>query len=360
MQINVYHRKDGRWEGRIRKSEEKCSKRMYRYIYGKTKESVISMLQEIYHKEKTFHICDKILSQIFEEWFTNVKQKVKISTACNYLMKAKKHILPEFGEKTISSIQKDSLYSFIKTLQSKKLSSRYIRDILVLLSSVFKYAVNTYHIYNPFDDVVIPKKKYSDVKLLDEDEQQILRDELFSNPNRTTLGIALSYYTGIRIGELCALQWKDIDIEKRLLTVRKTVQRIQLPYGTPKTKVIITEPKSESSARVIPIPDCIITLMKIYKGNLDDFILSGKEKPTEPRTMQYRFNSFLKNAGLPSIHFHALRHLFASNCIKLGADVKSLSEILGHSSVEITLNRYVHSSFEMKREYLNRLDFRGK
>ena len=161
--------------------------------------------------------------------------------------------------------------------------------------------------------------------------------------------------SGIRIGELCALQWKDIDLEKRILTVRKTIQRIQCRDNFKKTKLIITEPKSESSKRHIPIPEFMIEFLKKFQDKTEQYILSDNYKPIEPRTMQYRFAKILKNVNLPSVHFHALRHMFASNCIKLGFDVKALSEILGHSSVEITLNRYVHSSFEQKIEYMNRL-----
>lgn len=165
--------------------------------------------------------------------------------------------------------------------------------------------------------------------------------------------------TGIRIGELCALQWKDIDLEKRILTVRKTMQRIQCPTEISKTKLIITDPKSESSCRKIPIPDCVMVFLRKFKGESRNYVLTGADKPIEPRTMQYRFAKVLKNAKLPSVHFHALRHIFASSCIRLGFDVKALSELLGHSSVEITLNRYVHSSFEQKKEYMKRikLDF---
>lgn len=162
--------------------------------------------------------------------------------------------------------------------------------------------------------------------------------------------------TGIRIGELCALQWEDVDLEKRILIVRKTIQRIQIQNEKRKTKLVITEPKSESSKRIIPIPDCIVNLLSKFKGKAKEFVVSRREKPVEPRTMQYRFSKILKKANLPSVHFHALRHIFASNCIKLGFDVKSLSELLGHSSVEITLNRYVHSSLEQKREYMKRLN----
>ncbi len=141
----------------------------------------------------------------------------------------------------------------------------------------------------------------------------------------------------------------DIDLEKRIITVSKTLQRVKCFDNKTKTRLIITEPKSESSMRMIPIPDCITDYLTDLKKGDDVYILSGRRRPVEPRTMQYRFAKVLKNAGLPSVHFHSLRHLFTSSCIELGFDIKTLSLILGHSSVELTLNRYVHTSLDRKR-----------
>ena len=188
-------------------------------------------------------------------------------------------------------------------------------------------------------------------------EQEELRRYISENRNNTTMGIALTMSTGIRIGELCALQWQDIDLEKHILTVRKTVQRIQSPNGDTRTKLIIGDPKSESSKRSIPLTKNMADFLAQFKGKSEELILSGKENPIEPRTMQYRFAKILKYVNLPSIHFHALRHMFASTYIKLGFNVKTLSELLGHSKVEITLNRNVHSSFEQKSEFMERLSF---
>ena len=164
-------------------------------------------------------------------------------------------------------------------------------------------------------------------------------------------------FTGIRIGELCSLKWSDIDLEKNILTVSKTMQRIKKLDGNTATKILIDSPKSKSSVRKIPLPEFIADILKKLRGNSDDYVLTGKKLYAEPRTMQYRFSAILKKLSLPKVNFHALRHAFATNCIALGFDVKTLSEILGHSSVEITLNRYVHSSMDRKRacmEVLNR------
>ena len=229
------------------------------------------------------------------------------------------------------------------------MSARYVSDIVALLKSLFRYVNRIYQIMNRIADVVMPKKKKPEIQVLSSQEQKKLQAYLVKHQNRTSLGIALSMYTGIRIGELCALKWSDIDFEKRILTVRHTIQRIQEKNGAKKTKLIITEPKSASSKREIPIPECLLEMLKKFRNSGNFYVLSGKRTPIEPRTMQYRFSKILKNAKLPSLNFHSLRHLFATNCIALGFDIKTLSEILGHSSIEVTLSRYVHSSMERKR-----------
>jgi len=355
--MNLYYRKDGRWEGRISRGKKKNGKRKFQYIISKNKEDVISRINMIRQSEQNYQSCYKTLDTVFYEWFNTVKYHIKESTASNYRMKAEKHILPSFGEKLIDSITQKDIYNFIDQKRKDRLSDRYIADIIILIKGIFKYSVKTYHIFNPMEGLVLPKRKNTEIQLLDSSEQSKLQEYISKNQNLGTLGTALSYSTGIRIGELCALQWKDIDFEKRILTVRKTIQRIQCKDGEKRTKLIITDPKSDSSKRKIPIPDCIMSFLHQFKGNPDDYLLSGFEKPIEPRTMQYRFSRILKNAKLPSVHFHALRHIFASTCVKLGFDIKTLSEILGHSSVEVTLNRYVHSSFEQKKEYMKRLQF---
>jgi len=353
--LNIYHRKDNRWEGRIPRGKLENGKRKFQYVLGRTKEAVEQEMTRIYEEEHQESHCFRTISELFQEWHSSILYRVKESTAANYMMKATRHILPMFGDKQADMLVQGDIYHFITEKQKEGLSNRYITDIIILMKSLFKYAVRTYHIINPLDGIILPKKKKTEIQLLDEVEQNVLQQYIAENQNKATLGIALSMSTGIRIGELCALQWRDIDLEKRILTVRKTIQRIQRPTAAARTKLIITEPKSESSKRNIPIPECVMDFLKKFKGNAEEYVLSGSEKPTEPRTMQYRFAKILKNVNLPSVHFHALRHIFASTCVKLGFDVKALSELLGHSSVEITLNRYVHSDFEQKREYMKLL-----
>ena len=350
---NIYHRQDGRYEGRVTQGKKKNGKRRFKYFFGSSREEVKRKIDV--SRKQDAAACSHTVGQLFNEWLTSIKHRVKESTAANYLMKAEKHVLPAFSDTIADDLNQADVYSFIDSKLKDGLSNRYVSDIIIMMKSIFKFAVKNYRIFNPLDGITLPKSSKSNIELLDDTQQEKLQQYIAEHPSNTTLGIALSMSTGIRIGELCALQWEDIDLKKRILTVRKTMQRIQTPHETTKTKLIIAEPKSESSKREIPIPECVVNLLNKFKGKAEEYLISGSNKVIEPRTLQYRFASILNNVKLPSIHFHALRHMFATNCVKLGFDIKSLSEILGHSSVEITLNRYVHSSIEQKRGYMKRL-----
>ena len=357
--VGVYQRSDGRTEARIPIGTGENGKPKFRYILRQSRDTVLEAVEELLSEMRSQKsaICSLSFGTVFEERYLRTKHKVKKSTAANYRLKADKHILPWFGDKTVSSITSDAVYHFMDEKKETGLSLRYIADIVILLKSAFKYAVRTYHIDNPMDGITMPKCKKPEVQIIDEQLDKQLQDYIAAHENNTTLGVALTMSARLRIGELCALTWADIDLEKRILMVRKTMQRIQCQEGGSKTKLIITDPKSESSKRDIPIPECMIGMLQKYKADKGAYLLSGTEKPVEPRTMQYRFAAILKKAGLPSVHFHALRHGFATRCVKLGFDIKALSELLGHSSVEITLNRYVHSSFEQKQDYMSRVKF---
>ena len=346
---SIYLRKDGRYEGRCK--DAKGNKMLY--FYGKSHDEVYSKMNTFW---ETQSYCQSNLTvkMLFEEWMETIKYRVKQSTLANYFGKAETHILPAFGDVKADELDVSCAQQFIADKLSSGLSPNYVADIVILLKSVMKFAVNRYNIRNRIADVVMPKKKKADVLLLSKQQQNRLQKYLSANQSLTSLGVALSLFTGLRIGELCALKWTDIDLSKRTIFVSKTIQRIAVQGGT---QLVITEPKSISSVREIPIPDCILPLLKNFCSKRDSYILSGTEKPVEPRTMQYRFQALLKKAKLPSIHFHALRHMFATNCVELGFDVKSLSEILGHSGVEITLNRYVHSSLERKKAFMKKLKF---
>lgn len=353
--LSIYARKDGRYEGRVYLGKDNSGKRKYRSYYG----SSAAEVERKYNNTEARYIPSPEITQmtvkrLAEEWLFSAASRIKESTMANYRMKMEKHIIPAFGGTNIVSIRSADIYSFINSKIEGRLSVRYVSDILVLMKSIFKYAAREYGIKNVFDGITMPKRTPGEVKLLSPAEQNTLKNYISIAPSRVGLGIALAMYMGLRIGELCALRWEDIDLQKRILTVSKTIQRIGCVSGDKRTKLIITEPKSRNSSRIIPIPECIITMLTAFKSDEESYILTGTEKPMEPRSLQYRFTRILKKLGLPQLHFHSLRHLFASRAIELNFDMKTLSELLGHSSIELTMRLYVHSSLDRKKACMDK------
>ncbi|MBR1432372.1 site-specific integrase [Ruminococcus sp.] len=350
MNGNVYKRKDGRYEARIPLGNNDEGKRLYRSFYGKTRKEAEEKLRNFQnHTGFAYNLTEMTVKALVDEYLNNISFRLKESSLANYCMKIKKHILPCFGGSNCNLVKPTNIQDFIEQKLKSGLSPRYVADIIILLKSVFRYGNRVYGLKNPADGIVMPKRAKPEITILNSAEQARLLASINGIPDLTSIGITLALYTGIRIGELCALQWKDIDLDNRIINVKKTIQRIQSDDSTKKTKVVISEPKSQSSVRIIPVPDCLMDMLEKFKENENVYILSGTSKFVEPRTLQYRFAKILKKANLPSVHFHSLRHAFATNCIALGFDVKTLSEILGHSSVDITLNRYVHSSLDRKK-----------
>ena len=350
---NIYKRKDGRWEGRYKCGYGENGKARYRSVYGKTYQAVKEALAKQKHQViMTVPSGKSTVGELIDEWLQAVRLKVKPSTYACYSMKVSKHILPIFGGLLYEKLTVSSIHEFIQTKINDGLSAKYVGDIIVVFKSMARYITKVHGYANPLENVIMPKKEEPKKRLLSKEEQGRLCRYVLRNPDSTNIASMLSYYAGLRIGEVCGLKWCDVDLGKGVLRVERTVQRV---YENESTRVLIGSPKSKSSVRTIPLPTFLIEVLRQYKDNDAVFVLSGSEKPVEPRTLQNRFKSLLKKVNLPSVNFHSLRHMFASNCIELGFDVKTLSEILGHSTVEITLNRYVHSSMERKTACMNLL-----
>lgn len=350
---NIYKRKDGRWEGRIRLNNNSKGKSAYKSVYGKTYKSVKEKLILMRTDNITTDIpSSRNVRVLFEEWFSSVKLKVKPSTYSNYRMKAEKHILTEFGDMRYEQIDVNMVHRFIEKKLSCGLSEKYVSDIMIVFRSMARYMNRVYGMKNIIGEATMPRISKKEITVLDETQQMVLYRYLTENMNSTSICILLSFYTGIRIGEVCCLTWNDIDLDKNIIKINKTVQRMQ-DIDLLSTKIITGPPKSESSKRTIPLSPFLAEILAKHRKSPNTYVFSGNESITEPRTLQRRFKTVLKNAGLPDIHYHSLRHMFATNCIKKGFDVRTLSEILGHSSVETTLNRYVHSSMSRKIECMN-------
>ena len=223
--------------------------------------------------------------------------------------------------------------------------------------SIFRYAQGLGY-ETLFDIASIEIKKESkEMRILTRKEQDRLCRYLCANLNNKNIGLLLCIFVGLRLGEICALCWEDISFSERTIHIHRTMQRIQTGGNSEKkTTIMITSPKSRDSIRTIPLPDELAEILMTCPCRKSGYVLTGKENTyVEPRTMERYFEGVLKKVGLEKVNFHALRHTFATRCVEMNFDVKSLSEILGHSSVTITMNRYVHPSMELKYQNMQRL-----
>lgn len=360
---NIYKRNDGRYEGRIKLDYDDNGKLKYKYVYGKTLAEVKDKMELSYSlkKPKAKAYIRLTVREICLEWLVIKRLTVKSSTYSNYCRLLKNHIYPLLGEKLYCSLSKKQMNSFVAELLSNGrtdgqggLSVKTSKDVIVLLKSVSAYAHREYGLENICEDIQTPKVRSNEMKTLTEAEIRKLRKYIQYNTDLLNLGILICLYTGIRVGEMCGLKWENINLQERYFIVNKTVQRI--PEENGKTKVIIDVPKTESSVRKVFMPEFLTDMIKSYEKSPSMFVLSGLSVPKEPRVLQYRFKKVLTECGIRDVPFHALRHTYASVCIKKGFDPKALSELLGHSNVRLTLDRYVHSSDEIKKNYVSSLN----
>lgn len=300
------------------------------------------------------------------KWLNNAKLHIKESSYVKYYNILKNHIIPSIGKLNICDLTTDTAEVFIsEKLKNGKingdggLSEKTVKDILAVLKEICRFAeINNIKV--PCHLEVIKIKSYGNkVNVLSKNEQYCLENLLMSDNDLIKTGILLSLHMGLRIGEVCALKRKHIIMESRELQIRCTMQRLQNVEGNQKekTKILITEPKSRASVREIPIPEFLLERLKILKNAPKQaYVLTGEtERYIEPRVMENLFKAYLKQCKIRTVSYHTLRHTFATRCIETGFDIKSLSEILGHTSVNITLNRYVHSSMEQKRKHMDKI-----
>ena len=302
-------------------------------------------------------IQKKTIKEISVLWKEDKKQYVKQSTLAAYVLILENPIYPTFGE--MYELEENKVQEFALQKINNGLSKKSIKDILIVLKMILKFGVK--HGYLDY--------KEWEIRFPTEDEKQHLEVLSISHQKRImsfiqehftfkNLGIYICLSTGLRIGEVCALTWDDINIELGIISIKRTIERIYIIDGEKRhTELIINTPKTKNSIREIPITKELIRILKplkkIVNGNY--YILTNEEKPTEPRTYRNYYKKLMKDLNIPELKFHGLRHSFATRCIESNCDYKTVSVILGHSNISTTLDLYVHPNMEQKKKCIDRM-----
>lgn len=364
---NIRKRKDGRWEGRYKNGTKDDGTIRYVSIYGKSYIEVKNKLIEI----KRGLVCldnnpyiEKKFEEVLRLWLKSNQLKVKGATQTKYSYMIKKHINPILGKKRISTLTVPTINDFLlEKLNNGRLdgtgglSQSYVKTMAIIIESAINFAVAEGYCHPFKNQIIKPSLVKKEMQILSVSAQQHFESLAVNNINETITGIFIALYTGLRIGEVCALSWDDIDFDNQIIHVRHTISRIQINNGPCYETVLILDiPKTKASVRDIPISPLLLpVLIHMKSQSVSNYVISTQQNFTSTRTFDYRYKKLFRDFGLPKINFHSLRHTFATRCVEVGVDIKSLSQILGHSNVATTLNTYVHPSIDTMRVQIEKL-----
>ena len=361
---NIFKRKDGRWEARYIRGHELSGKIIYGFCYGKTyreaKDKVMKAKmglksqspQQLPRERRQFSFfCD--------EWLALRRSEIRESTYVKYSSILEKHVKPRLGRYIPTALDTKTVEDFKWELADMDgLAPKTVKDIMIVLCAVINHTAKQFPGLLPIPEFHYPKMDRKEMRVLTLDEQRRLTSYLLSEMDDCRFGILLALFTGMRLGELCALRWENVSVRERTIRIRETMQRLKntdQEAGT-KTRIWVGNPKSDTSCRIIPMSDEVTELCgKMMKKDPAAYVLTGTQEAMDPRTLQYRLEKYTRECGMEEVHFHTLRHSFATRCVEAGFELKSLSEVLGHANTSITLDRYVHSSLELKRANMNKL-----
>lgn len=365
---NIHKRKDGRWEARYPKGRKADGSIQYGYIYAskykdakqKRNEAIRSLKPEPDAPQDAAE-KDITLDELFDQWMADIRGSIKTSSFCLYKTLLDRHIRPHFGKLHLQELNTAAIQEFINGKMEEDLSVTYIRSIMVLFQTILKTAQTKYQRkVPPLAAPQLPKPSKKMLEIFTLQEWKCLETHLKCQDDTFSFGILLCMYMGLRIGELSGLRWGDFDPVSVQFQIRRTVYRIKNTAYVPdnassKTILCINSPKTPTSIRDIPLPLPLLDDLQKRQKAPEAFVLTGTEHFMEPRNIQKRYKRLLQQLGLRYLNFHALRHNFATLSIQGGSDYRTVAELLGHSSVNTTLNIYVHSDIDQKRKCLELL-----
>lgn len=299
----------------------------------------------------------KNIKALSEVWKADKKQYVKASTFSAYMLILENHILPAFEDKEVFT--ENEVQDFVLQKLKAGLSHKTVKDILMVLKMIQKFGAKAGYFPLQEWNIKFPtEQKQAELEVLSLAHQKKIMQYTKDNLTFRNLGVYICLSTGIRIGEICALRWDDINLATETINIKRTIERIYIIEGRKKhTKLVIDTPKTKHSYREIPISNELVKLLRPLKRimNGDYYILSNERQPIEPRTYRNYYKQLLKQLNIPYIKFHGLRHSFATRCIESQCDYKTVSVILGHSNISTTLNLYVHPNIEQKKRCINKM-----
>ena len=302
-------------------------------------------------------MSNKTIREIAEAWKEYKRPYVKQSTMAAYVLILENHVLPEFGDN--DSLHEHEVQAFVLKKIEHGLSVKSVKDILIVLKMVMKFGVKNERMNHYEWDIKYPANNMpKELEVLSVANHRKILDYVQHNFTFMSLGIYISLSTGLRIGEICALKWSDINVTEGTIIVQRTIERIYVVEGEKKhTQLVINTPKTVNSCREIPMSKELLAMVKPMKKvvNGDFYVSTNNDKPTEPRTYRNYYNRLMDKLDIPKLKYHGLRHSFATRCIEAGCDYKTVSVLLGHSNISTTLNLYVHPNMEQKKRCINKM-----
>lgn len=299
----------------------------------------------------------KTIREIAAAWKEYKRPYVKQSTMAAYVLILENHILPTFGED--NSLPEHSVQAFVLHKIESGLSTKSVKDILIVLKMVMKFGVKKeWMTYYEWDIKYPPNSENKVLDVLSVSNHRKILNHIQSHFTFMGLGIYISLSTGLRIGEICSLKWSDINVTDGILTVNRTIERIYIIEREKKhTELVINTPKTKNSCREIPMNKELLGMLKPLKKVVNDdyYILTNDERPIEPRTYRNYYKRLMEKLDIPKLKYHGLRHSFATRCIEVGCDYKTVSVLLGHSNISTTLNLYVHPNMEQKKRCIDKV-----
>ncbi len=363
---NIHKRKDGRWEGRYKNGFRADGSARYSSVYAHSYSECKSKLTEaqlpLSRTAKKIR-SEMLFADVLYKWLLANQIRLKGATEVKYINIIETHIIPAIGGVKLSMLDSSIINSFLdKQLNnggiksSKPLSPSYVRSMAVIIEATFNYAVMEGlcdPLRTPINKPVIPKK---DLVILSQGAEDTLTQILIRDSSRVAIGTLVALQAGLRIGEVCALRWSDVDFESNVIHIRHAISRVPSPNSEQKTMLILDTPKTASSLRDVPIPSPLRkVLMLAYQNRTSEYVISDNHTFVGTRTFDYQYRQLLKKYNFQVFSFHTLRHTYATRCAEHGMDAKTLSRLLGHSSSNTSLNIYVHPSLDIAMQYLEQI-----